>query len=76
MPVKTRMLLPRDTFENWEKSERILLAGELVLVYDKAGKFKLFEGRGEAFGAGASGVNEIQIDPSQIVISGDVPMSI
>ena len=64
IPIKTRILLPRDTFANWENSERTLLSGELVLAYDEAGKFRLFEGKGGVFGQNASGVNEIALDAS------------
>ena len=66
MPIKTRILLPRDTFVNWENSDRVLLSGELVLAYDSTGKFRLFEGRGVPFGIGACGVGEIALDAAQI----------
>ena len=43
--IKTKILLPRDTFAHWEGSSRVLQAGELVLAYD-GDKFRLFEGNG------------------------------
>ena len=76
MPIKTRVLLPRDTFANWENSDRVLLSGELVLAYDETGRFRLFEGRGGVFGHGASGVGEIALDAAQIELSGDVYASV
>ena len=76
MPIKTRVLLPRDTFANWENSDRVLLSGELVLAYDETGRFRLFEGRGGVFGHGASGVGEIALDASQVVLSGEDAVSI
>ena len=74
--IKTKILLPRDTFANWEASSRVLQAGELVLAYDGSGKFRLFEGDGKAFGENASGVKELKLDAKQVVLSGDAEVTL
>ena len=72
-PIKTKVLLPRASWADWQSSTRVLNAGELVLAYDGAGKFRLFEGDGKTF---AEGVKELKLDASQAVLSGDAEVTL
>lgn len=50
--IKTRILLPTKTAAEWESSDRVLSAGELALVTDDNGGFKLIAGDGKTYGEG------------------------
>lgn len=50
--IKTRILLPTKTAAEWESSDRVLSAGELALVTDDKGGFKLIAGDGKTYGEG------------------------
>lgn len=72
-PIKTKVLLSRASWSDWQSSSRVLLAGELVLAYDGTGKFRLFEGDGKTF---SEGVKELKLDASQVVLSGDAEITL
>jgi hypothetical protein len=50
--IKTRILLPTKTAAEWESSDRVLSAGELALITNDDGGFKLIAGDGKTYGEG------------------------